>query len=197
MLLWLWCRPAAVALTWPPSLGTFTCCKLEPKKQKKKEKQIFIKAFYVLEDTSVPERHLSVRVHICWIFWVVLFCHTKCQARPRGLFWSGVLALPVWSCIVSSLRQLLRTLESVRAGVSGAVGSIEPFSADPPNDTLKGSCSSVSCQATLHRVTAWGWQLSRWRPSAQVSVQLPHEQAQIPVVILHSVRGRTLTSESG
>ena len=36
-LLWLWCRPAAVALIGPPSLGTSMCCGCSPKKQKKKK----------------------------------------------------------------------------------------------------------------------------------------------------------------
>jgi len=36
-LLWLWCRPAVVALTWP--LGTSTCRKWGSEKQKKKKKR--------------------------------------------------------------------------------------------------------------------------------------------------------------
>ena len=34
MLLWLWCRPAAVALMRPPSLGTSMCHGCGPKKKK-------------------------------------------------------------------------------------------------------------------------------------------------------------------
>ena len=36
-LLWLWCRPAAVALIRPPSLGTSICRECRPKKEKKKK----------------------------------------------------------------------------------------------------------------------------------------------------------------
>ena len=38
-LLWLWCRPAATAPDWTPSLGTSMCCKSSPKKIKKKKQK--------------------------------------------------------------------------------------------------------------------------------------------------------------
>ena len=40
LLLWLWCRPAAVAPIRPPSLRTAICCNYSPKNQKKKKKSI-------------------------------------------------------------------------------------------------------------------------------------------------------------
>ena len=47
VLLWLWCRPAAVALIQPLSLGTSICSKCGPKKQKNK-KNFFSLVFLVL-----------------------------------------------------------------------------------------------------------------------------------------------------
>ena len=38
-LLWLWCRPAATAANWTPSLGTSLCSRCNHRKGKKKRKE--------------------------------------------------------------------------------------------------------------------------------------------------------------
>ena len=42
VLCWLWCRPAAVALTGPLAWETSICCESGPKKQKRKKERKFI-----------------------------------------------------------------------------------------------------------------------------------------------------------
>ena len=58
---WLWCRPAAMALIPPPSLGTSICHKYGPKKAKKKEKKREREMPYILTVLFGTELYVSAK----------------------------------------------------------------------------------------------------------------------------------------
>ena len=61
-LLWLWCRPAAVALTWPPVWETFIAASEALKRQKKKKKGLprWYPDFPVREEPTFLTRNMNV-----------------------------------------------------------------------------------------------------------------------------------------